>query len=110
LIRRRSRYIARKVTFASFFFKTKPFPLLAKGIRGGEIFQAGKQSEVKIRKQGMSYAYMHECVVFTYMYLSIYLSTYLHPLNNKEKKSALSIMSFSIHASSFLLICLTAYE
>jgi hypothetical protein len=43
----------------------------------------------------MSYAYMHECVVFTYMYLSIYL----HPLN-KEKKSALSIMSFSIHASS----------
>lgn len=43
----------------------------------------------------MSYAYMHECGVFTYMYLYIYL----HPLN-KEKNSALSIMSFSIHASS----------
>ena len=54
----------------------------------------------------MSYAYMHECGVFTYMYLYIYL----HPLN-KEKNSALSIMSFSIHASSFfLLICLIAYE
>lgn len=54
----------------------------------------------------MSCAYMHEFVVLTYMYLSIYL----HP-PNKEKKSALSIMSFSIHASSFfLLICLTAHE
>jgi hypothetical protein len=80
------RYIARKVTFASFLFKITASSLLTK--RNDDV------------------VCIYECIVFTYMYLSIYL----HPLN-KEKKSALSIMSFSIHASSFfLLICLIAYE
>jgi hypothetical protein len=42
---------------------------------------------------------MHTCLNVLYLPTCTYLSIYLHPLN-KERKSALSIMSFSIHASS----------